>query len=162
VCICQTWLGGSCAKSCMVFSTHPCTSTPDQTHLPAIPYDTQMPSQVTFAAPSYTRFKHQHPATVRDKSLGRRRRVLHGSYKRLRRNGTQKFGQLKCVEGCYMGHTSDYVATEPWMYGKEDPYTVEGCYMGHTSDYVATEPWMYGKEDPCAGPGWRERTARKG
>jgi hypothetical protein len=22
--------------------------------------------------------------------------------------------------------------------------------MGHTSDYVATEPWMYGKEDPCA------------
>jgi hypothetical protein len=34
--------------------------------------------------------------------------------------------------------------------------------MGHTSDYVATEPWMYGKEDPCAGPGWRERTARKG
>jgi hypothetical protein len=38
----------------------------------------------------------------------------------------------------------------------------EGCYMGHTSDYVATEPWMYGKEDPCAGPGWRERTARKG
>jgi hypothetical protein len=38
----------------------------------------------------------------------------------------------------------------------------EGCYMGHTSDYVATEPWMYGKEDPCAGPRWRERTARKG
>jgi hypothetical protein len=34
--------------------------------------------------------------------------------------------------------------------------------MGRTSDYVATKPWMYGKEDPCAGPGWRERTARKG
>jgi hypothetical protein len=38
----------------------------------------------------------------------------------------------------------------------------EGCYMGRISDYVATKPWMYGKEDPCAGPGWRERTAWKG
>jgi hypothetical protein len=38
----------------------------------------------------------------------------------------------------------------------------EGYSMGRTSDYVATKPWMYGKDDPCAGPGWRERTARKG
>jgi hypothetical protein len=38
-----------------------------------------------------------------------------------------------------------------------EPEEEEGCYMGHTSDHVATEPWMYGKEDPCAGPGWRNR-----
>jgi hypothetical protein len=60
------------------------------------------------------------------------------------------------VRRCVTGQSSDYVATDP---RKEEE---EGCYMGHTSDYVATEPWMYGKEDPCAGPGWRERTARKG
>jgi hypothetical protein len=48
------------------------------------------------------------------------------------------------------------------QYEKGNHQEEEGCYMGHTSDYVATEPWMYGKEDPCAGPGWRERTARKG
>jgi hypothetical protein len=47
------------------------------------------------------------------------------------------------------------------QYEKGNHQEEEGCYMGHTSDYVATEPWMYGKEDPCAGPGWRERTARK-
>jgi hypothetical protein len=53
--------------------------------------------------------------------------------------------------GAHSGYRLGYVVEEE-----------EGCYMGHTSDYVATEPWMYGKEDPCAGRGWRERTARKG
>jgi hypothetical protein len=48
------------------------------------------------------------------------------------------------------------------MLEEEEEKRKEGCYMGRTSDYVATKPWTYGKEDPCAGPGWRERTARKG
>jgi hypothetical protein len=35
-------------------------------------------------------------------------------------------------------HTDRRASTSP---AEEE----EGCYMGHTSDYVATEPWMYGK-----------------
>jgi hypothetical protein len=65
--------------------------------------------------------------------------------------------EVRATQG-FLPHYIQF-GTKVWAAEVEEE---EGCYMGRTSDYVATKPWMYGKEDPCAGPGWRERTARKG